>query len=65
MNLGARLNRGRWRRRRATWRALAPALKAAFKLTRFLWLKNPWNLKDDESAWLSAICRTNQPIVRA
>jgi len=51
--------------RRATWRALAPALKTAFKKTRFLWLKNPWNLKDQERARLSAICRTNQPIVRA
>jgi len=51
--------------RRATWRALPPALKAAFKQTRFLWLKNPWNLKDRERARLSAICETNQPIVRA
>jgi len=32
---------------------------------RFLWLKNPWNLKDPERARLSAICQTNQPIVRA
>jgi transposase len=51
--------------RRATWRAQAPAMKSTFRHARFLRLKNPWNLRNPEPARLSAICQTNQPIVRA
>lgn len=51
--------------RRETWRQLQGADKVAFKQTRWLWLKNPWNLKPEERRRLSALCRTNQPIVRA
>lgn len=51
--------------RREAWRALSGPDKSAFKKTRWLWLKNPWNLKDDESRRLSSLCRRNLPIVRA
>lgn len=51
--------------RRETWRQLQGTDKVAFKQTRWLWLKNPWNLKPEERRRLSALCRTNQPIVRA
>ena len=34
--------------RRQAWRHLQGAEKAEFKHTRFLWLKNPENLADDE-----------------
>jgi len=51
--------------RRETWRRLRGADRAAFKRTRWLWLKNPWNLRPAERRRLSALCRTNQPIVRA
>lgn len=51
--------------RRETWRKLEGDEKAAFKQTRWLWLKNPWNLLVQEKRRLSALCgRTNQPIVR-
>ena len=51
--------------RRETWRKLQGDEKAAFKQTRWLWLKNPWNLRSEEKKRLSALCgRTNQPIVR-
>lgn len=59
------LNRAVDEVRRQTWRALSGQAKAAFKRTRWLWLKNPWNLKRDEQRRLSVLCRqTNQPIVR-
>jgi len=51
--------------RRQTWRQLRGEEKTAFKRTRWLWLKNPWNLKTDEKRRLSALCRKNSPIVRA
>lgn len=51
--------------RRQMWRALRGQTKAAFKRTRWLWLKNPWNLKPDHKRRLSALCRLNLPIVRA
>jgi transposase len=51
--------------RRQCWKRLTGEAKSAFKKTRWLWLKNPWNLKDEEKRRLSALCRTNQPIVRA
>jgi transposase len=39
--------------------------RPAFKRTRFLWLKNPWNLELTQRRRLSALCRLNLPIVRA
>jgi transposase len=51
--------------RRHTWRQLPAEEKAAFKKTRWLWLKNPWNLKPEEKRRLSALCKKNSPIVRA
>ena len=51
--------------RRRTWRRLPDAQKSAFKRTRWLWLKNPWNLEPGERRRLSALCRRNMPIVRA
>src|SRR5262249_52500317 len=51
--------------RRQCWRAMAGEEKQAFKRTRWLWLKNPWNLRREEKRRLSALCRKNQPIVRA
>jgi transposase len=51
--------------RRQTWRQLRGEERTAFKKTRWLWLKNPWNLRSLERRRLSAVCRTNQPIVRA
>lgn len=51
--------------RRRIWRELPPQEKAAFKNTRWLWLKNPWNLEPEQKRRLSALCRKNTPIVRA
>ena len=51
--------------RRETWRQLRGEERSAFKKTRWLWLKNPWNLSRQERTRLSALCRRNQPIVRA
>jgi transposase len=51
--------------RRQTWRELRGEDRIAFKKTRWLWLKNPWNLRSKERRRLSALCRINQPIVRA
>lgn len=51
--------------RRECWRQLRGDEKTAFKRTRWLWLKNPWNLKRPERRRLSALCRKNLPIVRA
>jgi transposase len=51
--------------RRETWRQLRGTDRLAFKRTRWIWLKNPWNLTPAERRRLSALCRTNQPIVRA
>jgi transposase len=51
--------------RRETWRLLKGEERTAFKRTRWLWLKNPWNLLREEKRRLSALCRRNQPIVRA
>jgi transposase len=39
--------------------------KISFKRTRFLLLKNPWNLRIDERERLSTLIRSNTPIVRA
>jgi len=51
--------------RRQSWRKLTGSEKSAFKRTRWLWLKNPWNLENDERRRLSVLCRKNLPIVRA
>lgn len=60
------LNRAVDEVRRECWRRLTGEEKSAFKQTRWLLLKNPWNLKVEEKRRLSALClRTNQPIVRA
>jgi transposase len=39
--------------------------KELFKPTRFLWLKNPWNLSDKEKTQLSALEKLNLKINRA
>src|SRR6202041_3398127 len=36
-----------------------------FKRSRWLLLKNPWNLSDDQKKRLSTLVRWNTPIVRA
>lgn len=59
------LNRALDEVRRTLWRTLSGAEKSAFKHTRWLWLKNPWNLQPREQRRLSALCRRNLPIVRA
>jgi transposase len=59
------LNRAVDEVRRQTWRELRGEERIAFKKTRWLWLKNPWNLRSKERRRLSALCRINQPIVRA
>jgi transposase len=51
--------------RRQTWRQMTGEEKTAFKRTRWIWLKNPWNLQPKERRRLSQLCRKNQPIVRA
>jgi transposase len=51
--------------RRETWRKLRGDERDAFKKTRWLWLKNPWNLSRPERRRLSNLCRKNSPIVRA
>lgn len=51
--------------RRATWRQLAGREKVEFKRTRFLWLKNPENLRPEERTRLSGLLRLNAPIVKA
>jgi transposase len=50
--------------RRQTWRGLAGREKAEFKRTRFLWLRNPENLRREERTRLSALLRLNSPIVK-
>lgn len=39
--------------------------RTAIKGTRYLWLKNPWNLTDKEHESLSTLLKTNLPVVRA
>jgi transposase len=51
--------------RRQTWRSLNRLDRKRFKRTRWLWLKNPWNLKPAQKRRLSELCRRNSPIVRA
>jgi len=59
------LNRAVDEVRRQTWRQLRGEDRVAFKKTRWLWLKNPWNLRSKDRRRLSALCQKNQPIVRA
>jgi transposase len=51
--------------RRSERRRLSGQEKTSFKRTRFLLLKNPWNLRTDERERLSTLLRWNTPIVRA
>ena len=51
--------------RRQTWRRLTGRARVEFKHTRFLWLRNPENLRRTERTRLSALLRLNSPIVRA
>ena len=51
--------------RRSQMRRLVGKEKAEFKSTRWLLLKNPWNLTSDQQERLSTLVRWNLPIVRA
>jgi len=51
--------------RRSEMRRLVGKEKAAFKSTRWLLLKNPWNLTADQQERLSTLVRWNLPIMRA
>ena len=46
-------------------RRLSQKGKVPFKRSRWLLLKNPWNLSDDQKERLSTLVRWNTPIVRA
>lgn len=59
------LNRALDEVRRGEMRRLTGRKKVAFKRTRYLLLKNPWNLKREEKERLSTLVRWNLPIVRA
>jgi transposase len=59
------LNRAVDEVRRSEMRRLSGQEKTSFKRTRFLLLKNPWNLRTDERERLSTLVRWNTPIVRA
>lgn len=59
------LNRAVDEVRRSEMRRLSGSQKASFKKTRFLLLKNPWNLRTEEKERLSTLVRWNTPIVRA
>jgi transposase len=51
--------------RRSEMRRLVGREKATFKSTRWLLLKNPWNLTGEQKERLSTLVRWNTPIVRA
>ena len=51
--------------RRSEVRRLTGKEKATFKSTRWLLLKNPWNLTNEQKERLSTLVRWNTPIVRA
>jgi transposase len=51
--------------RRNLWRQLASKERASFKGTRWLLLKNPWNLNETQKERLSTLVRWNTPLVRA
>jgi transposase len=51
--------------RRELWRRVTAKEKVAVKGTRWLLLKNPWNLNDEQKERLSTLVRWNTPLVRA
>jgi len=51
--------------RRELWRQLTSKERVAFKGTRWLLLKNPWNLNGGQQERLSTLVRWNTPLVRA
>jgi transposase len=51
--------------RRELWRQLTAKERTTFKGTRWLLLKNPWNLTDHQKERLSTLVRWNSPLVRA
>ena len=51
--------------RRELWRKLTSKEKVTVKGTRWLLLKNPWNLNPDQNERLSTLVRWNTPLVRA
>src|SRR5712692_903863 len=51
--------------RRSEMRRLTKKEKVLFKRSRWLLLKNPWNLNPDQKDRLSTLVRWNTPIVRA
>jgi len=51
--------------RRSEMRRLSQQEKATFKRSRWLLLKNPWNLTGQQKERLSTLVRWNTPIVRA
>ena len=51
--------------RRELWRQLTAKQRVSFKGTRWLLLKNPWNLTGDQKERLSTLVRWNAPIIRA
>lgn len=51
--------------RRELWRQLTTKERVDFKGTRWLLLKNPWNLTDHQKERLSTLVRWNAPLVRA
>src|SRR5205807_6021428 len=51
--------------RRQLWRPLTTKQRASFKGTRWLLLKNPWNLNNHQQERLSTLVRWNSPLVRA
>lgn len=51
--------------RRDQWRRLTAKERVTFKGTRWLLLKNPWNLNNSQTERLSTLVRWNMPLVRA
>jgi transposase len=51
--------------RRDLWRQLTTKERVSFKGTRWLLLKNPWNLNSGQKERLSTLVRWNSPLVRA
>jgi transposase len=51
--------------RRDLWRQLTTQQRVSFKGTRWLLLKNPWNLSSGQKERLSTLVRWNSPLVRA
>ena len=51
--------------RRNLWRQLTAKERVTFKGTRWLLLKNPWNLSNQQSERLSTLVGWNTPLVRA